>query len=103
MPRQRRDSPAPATGSTDLSEMRAAIFHQIATSPHLGTGQLDRDIRRSSASKASEPSYRTLGWLVFCKGTEKLRSGFYKLAEQCALRRAGQKSPRRCFCVAICN
>ena len=78
-----------STGSTKTyPELRAAISYRIATSPHTGAGQLDRDIQSAQqrVREAPEPLpyLEQLGWLYVAKARRSYDEGFYKLAEQCA-------------------
>ena len=69
-------------------------------SPHVGPGQLDRDIqatqRRVREASDPRPFLEQLGWLYVTKARATCDQGFYKLAEQCAfaLEVADPKSPQ---------
>src|SRR5437867_3173857 len=58
--------------------------------PHDGEGRLDSDIRqcqaRVRAGTNPEAALERLGWLFVAKARESFDPGYYKLAEQCALR-----------------
>ncbi len=57
--------------------------------PHDGTGLLDGEIRRGQAQvragRNPQVALERLGWLFVAKARESFDSGFYKLAEQCAV------------------
>ena len=69
--------------------LRSAMSYRIAMSPHVGAGQLDRDIqtaqRRVQEASDPRPFLERLGWLYVTKARTTCDQGFYKLAEQCAL------------------
>jgi tetratricopeptide (TPR) repeat protein len=79
--------------------VRSAICYRIAMSPHVGSGQLDREIqaaqRRVWEAVDPRPFLEQLGWLYVTKARAACDQGFYKLAEQCALALevADSKSP----------
>ncbi len=82
-------------GSTESAKLathphlRSAMCYRIAMSPHVGLGQVDRDIqaaqRRVCEASDPRPFLEQLGWLYVTKARASCDQGFYKLAEQCAL------------------
>ena len=67
----------------------AADPHAWVLAPHEGAGPLDGEIRRGQAQLRAgtnpQIALERLGWLFVAKARESLDSGFYKLAEQCAV------------------
>ena len=84
---------------TTYPRLRDAMSFKIATSPHVGADQLDRDIqsaqRRVQEAFEPRPFLEQLGWLYVAKARTSYDPGFYKLAEHCALalEMADPKSP----------
>src|SRR5437879_8871757 len=83
---------APEGGSTKNPappQARAADPLAVALAPHEGAGKLDVEIRRfqeqARAGRNPELALERLGWLFVAKARESFDSGFYRLAEQCAL------------------
>src|SRR5262245_43701550 len=70
-------------------QVRATDPMAILLAPHIGEGKLDLDIRRLQeqvrGGKNQETAIERLGWAFVNKARESFDSGFYKLAEQCAL------------------
>jgi tetratricopeptide (TPR) repeat protein len=62
----------------------------IALVPHTGDGKLDADLRHAQdqarTNRESLTALERLGWLFVAKARESFDPGYYKLAEQCALR-----------------
>ena len=80
---RQREQPA-SSQSTGVPEPLAWLL-----APHDGTSRLDDRIRKCQAQlrdgKNQEVALERLGWLFVTKARESFDSGFYKLAEQCAL------------------
>lgn len=83
-------SPAAQTSNEDpWGPTRASLPWQIALTPHIGTEKSDEQIVKAqeavSAARDPGPQLERLGWLFVAKARTSHDSGFYKLAEQCAL------------------
>lgn len=76
-------------GNDAFSPMRRSLPWQIALAPHVGTDKSDAQIVKAqhgvAAAADPRPELERLGWLFVAKARESHDSGFYKLAEQCAL------------------
>lgn len=72
-----------------LTTVRGSIAYKIALTSHAGSEKLDEQIRKSQEairhSVDPRPQLERLGWLYVAKARASHDSGFYKLAEQCAL------------------
>jgi tetratricopeptide (TPR) repeat protein len=70
-------------------QVRAPDSMAILLAPHIGEGKLDSEIRRLQdevrAGRSPDVSLERLGWAFVSKARETFDSGYYKLAEQCAL------------------
>ena len=68
---------------------RSSLAWQIALVPHLGIEPLDEQIAKTqqavSAAADPRPHLERLGWLFVDKARVTHDSGFYKIAENCAL------------------
>jgi len=81
------NSPAPRSDSTIGNKKRDPLA--LALVAHSGTGRVDQEIirlqTRARAGKNLDMTVERLGWAFVAKARESFDSGFYKLAEQCAL------------------
>lgn len=84
-------SPAARQTSTNdpWGPTRGSLAWQIALAPHIGAEKSDEQIVNAqvavSAARDPGPQLERLGWLFVAKARTSHDSGFYKLAEQCAL------------------
>lgn len=78
-----------APGNDAFSRMKSSLPWQIALTQHEGTGKDDEQLTKlqQSVSVATDPraQLERLGWLFVAKARSSHDSGYYKLAEQCAL------------------